>query len=122
MGRVIHFEISADDVERAVTFYKKVFGWVSNKWDGPIDYWLTSTGDADIPGINGGIMPRDPKYPGVINTIGVDSVDKTVAAIEANGGEILAPKAPVPGVGWFAYFKDTEGNIQGIMEDDPEAK
>ncbi|NQV38063.1 MAG: VOC family protein [Candidatus Marinimicrobia bacterium] len=122
MGRVVHFEIAADDMERAVKFYKEVFGWDIKKWGGPIDYWLTTTGDDDTPGINGGILPRDPNYPGVMNTIAVESVDKAVAVIEKNGGNIIAPKAPVPGVGWFAYFADTEGNVQGIMEDDPEAK
>ncbi|HPT75026.1 MAG TPA: VOC family protein, partial [Methanomassiliicoccaceae archaeon] len=55
MPRVIHFEIPAEDPERAVEFYKKVFGWKIDKWEGPIDYWLVMTGENDEPGINGAI-------------------------------------------------------------------
>ena len=38
MARVVHFEISADDPQRAVDFYARVFDWRSEKWDGPQDY------------------------------------------------------------------------------------
>jgi uncharacterized protein len=51
----------------------------------------------------------------------VDSVDAAVAAIVANGGKVIHPKAAVPGVGWLAYCVDTEGNAFGIMQDDPAA-
>ena len=44
MGRVVHFEIHADDPERAVKFYRGVFGWDVTKWDGPVDYWLVDHG------------------------------------------------------------------------------
>ena len=89
MGRVVHFEIAADDMKRAVEFYKEVFGWDIKKWDGPIEYWLTTTGDNDKPGINGGILPRDPNYPGVMNTIAVESVDKAVIVIEKMAEKLL---------------------------------
>jgi predicted enzyme related to lactoylglutathione lyase len=58
----------------------------------------------------------------ITNTIGVDSVDEFLNKIEAAGGAVIAPKTAVPGVGWFAYCADTEGNLFGIMEDDPNAK
>ena len=57
MPRVIHFEIHADDPERAVRFYREIFGWEINKWPGPHDYWLIKTG-ANAPGIDGGLMRR----------------------------------------------------------------
>ena len=58
MSKVIHFEIPADDPERAVTFYKNVFDWEIQKWEGPMDYWLATAGPDDELGINGAIMPR----------------------------------------------------------------
>ena len=58
MPRVVHFEISADKPERATEFYKKVFGWNIQKWDGPQPYWLVATGSKSEPGIDGGIMNR----------------------------------------------------------------
>ena len=45
MPRVQHFEISADDPEKVAAFYEKVFGWKITKWEGPVEYWLASTGE-----------------------------------------------------------------------------
>ena len=122
MPRPIHFEIPADDPARTIRFYESVFGWKFQKWEGPTDYWLITTGDASEPGINGGLMPkRDPAQP-CVNTIGVANLDVTASAIEKAGGECVVPKMPVPEVGWLAYFKDTEGHIFGAMQADAAAK
>lgn len=75
MPRIIHFEINADDPERAVEFYKKVFGWNIQKWEGPVDYWLITTGKDDQPGINGAIKDRTNQCT-IVNTIDVPSVDE----------------------------------------------
>ena len=87
MPRPVHFEISADDPERALHFYREVFGWQSQKWDGPRDYWLLSTGANDEPGIDGGLALRHPGPP-VVNTIEVDSIDAHLAKIASQGGQI----------------------------------
>jgi predicted enzyme related to lactoylglutathione lyase len=121
MPRVVHFEIPADDPERAVAFYAKVFGWKVQKWDGPIDYWLVTTGEPDTPGIDGGITRREGGAT-VANTIDVPSVDEYVQKVTDAGGEVVLPKTAVPGVGWLAYLKDTEGNMFGIMTSDMDAK
>jgi uncharacterized protein len=121
MPRVVHFEIPADNPERAIKFYSSVFGWKIEKTPMPMDYWLVTTGDKDQMGINGAIMPRG-KEKGVINTIGVSSVDEFIEKIKANKGKILQPRMPIPGVGYFAYFQDTEGNKSGILEPDMSAK
>ncbi len=121
MARVVHFEIPADDPQRASTFYKAVFGWDTQKWDGPMDYWMMMTGDQEAPGINGGLVKKTDGNPIVVNTIDVEDLDATISKIEANGGSITVPKMPVPGVGWMAYFKDTEGNLHGIMQSDASA-
>jgi len=122
MGRVVHFEIPADDPQRASEFYETVFGWSFHKWDGPVEYWLVGTGNEGDPGINGGMNRRSRPDEGVVNTIGVDSVDNSVEAIVAAGGTIIMPKTAIPGVGYLAYFRDTEGNTFGVMHSDPTAK
>lgn len=122
MSRVIHFELPADDPDRAIAFYEKVFGWKFEKWGGPMEYWLIMTGPEDQPGIDGGLARRIDPSTGTENTIGVDSVDEAVAKIEANGGQVIRPKSAVPGVGWVAYCKDTEGNTFGLMEEDLSAE
>jgi predicted enzyme related to lactoylglutathione lyase len=122
MSRVIHFEIPANDPERASAFYQKVFGWKFDKWPGPMDYWLVTTGAEGTPGINGGMMKRSELVNGTTNTIGVESVDAAIAAVTKAGGKQMMPKSPIPGVGYFAYCEDTEGNLFGLMQADANAK
>jgi predicted enzyme related to lactoylglutathione lyase len=120
--RPIHFEIPAENPQRAIDFYSSVFGWKFNKWDGPMEYWLISTGDAAEPGINGGLMPRQHPEQPCVNTIGVANLDASLKAVAGKGGLEVVPKMAVPGVGWLAYCKDTEGHIFGMMQNDPSAK
>ena len=122
MPRVVHFEISADDPERAARFYNTVFAWEFTKWEGPMDYWLIKTGEEAEPGIDGGLMRRAAPDASVINTIAVHSVDEFVDKVQENGGVVVAPKVAIPGVGYVAYFKDTEENVFGIMEADESAE
>ena len=121
MPRVVHFELPADDPERAVTFYKNVFNWEINKWEGPIDYWLVMTGKEGEPGIDGAIGRRS-EMMGYVNTVDVPDVDEFTSKVVASGGEVVMPKNAVPGVGWLVYCKDTEGNIFGMMQEDMSAK
>ena len=121
MPRVVHFEISADDPQRAIAFYTNVFGWNIQKWAGSQEYWLVNTGGQDKPGINGGLFVR--KGPvGYVNTIDVVSADEWAAKIASQGGDVVVPKMAIPGVGYLVYCKDTEGNIFGIMHEDASAR
>ncbi|MDB5353264.1 MAG: Glyoxalase [Planctomycetota bacterium] len=120
MNRVVHFEIAADNPERAATFYKSVFGWQIDKWGGPRDYWMVTTGPDDHKGINGGIFKRMGPV-GHVNSIDVASVDEFVTKVEFEGGKVVVPKMAIPGVGWLAYCQDTEGSIFGLHEADPSA-
>ena len=127
MPRVVHFEIHADDPNRAAKFYTNVFGWTVSKWDGPMDYWFVMTGK-DEPGIDGGMIKRQQPLTGkdgvvaYVCTVGVDSVDTYTKKVTAQGGAVVQPKGPIPGVGWLATCKDTEGNIFGLMQVDKSAK
>ena len=126
MPRVIHFEIHAADPERAVNFYQTLFGWTFQKWEGPMDYWLITTGPNEQPGINGGLVRRQGEIDGqaviaYVCTVDVENLDASVQTAVDNGGQIALPKMPIPGMGWLAYCKDTEGNIFGMMQGDPNA-
>jgi uncharacterized protein len=121
MSRVIHFEIPASDPERASKFYQRVFGWKFDKWAGPMEYWMVTTGAEGTPGINGGLMKNN-DVKTTTNTIGVESVDVAIEAAKRAGGKLVMPKTPIPGVGYFAYCEDTEGNLFGVMQADKNAK
>lgn len=130
MGRVVHFEIHADDIERAKAFYEHVFGWTYQDWTeatGGFPYWGAITGPDDVPGINGAIMPR--QGPGgegpmtaFVCTIQVEDYGATEARILAGGGKLAMPKQAIPGMAWQGYYLDTEGNIIGIHQPDENAK
>lgn len=127
MPRVIHFEIQADNPERAIKFYSEVLGWKFQKWDGPMEYWLITTGDRAQPGIDGGLVRRRGAIDGdaviaYVCTVDVPSVDNHASSATKAGGKVVVPKTPIPGVGWLVYCKDTEGNIFGMMQSDPNAK
>ncbi|HEY3318071.1 MAG TPA: VOC family protein [Coriobacteriia bacterium] len=124
MARVVHFEIAADDPERAVRFYSQAFGWFVEKWQGPEEYWTVSTGEEDEMGINGAIMRRPQTLVdgGTINTIGVGDLDEAVAAVVEAGGEVVQERRTIPHVGIHAYCRDTEGNVFGLLQPDMEAR
>ena len=122
MARVYHFDIVVRDFERASAFYKAAFGWDTQKWDGPMEYWFAITGDDAEDGINGGISVGEPNMTSGQLTLHVDSVDATVDKVVAAGGKLTGEKRAVPGVGWLADVADTEGNVFGLMEEDPEAR
>src|SRR5206468_3855857 len=113
MPRVIHFEIHADNPERAVAFYQKVFGWELTKWAGPQEYWLIKSGPDGQPGINGGMVKRRGPAPtegqavnAFVCTVDTPNVDEYLAKAREHGGQVALPKMAIPGVGWLAYVKD----------------
>ena len=130
MTRPVHFEIHADEPERAAQFYESVFAWKFNRWgEAEPAYWIIVTGDDDAPGINGGMLKRmgPPPEEGApvssfVCTIDIDDLDKYADRVKEEGGAQVVDKMPVPGVGWLAYFKDTESNIFGLMQPDEDAK
>ena len=128
MPRVSHFEIQAENPERAIEFYTKVFGWNIQRWSGA-EYWLIMTGPPEERGIDGGLLRRHGPTPtdgqsvnAYVCTVVVPNLDEYQAKVTANKGVIALPKMAVPTVGWLAYFKDTEGNIFGLMQMDASAK
>ena len=119
MPRVVHFEIYADNVDRAIKFYSDTFGWTVNQAPG-MEYWLVMTGE-EGPGIDGGIMARPDPAAVTTSIVDVPSVDDYTPKITAAGGALLTPKMAIPTVGYVAYFKDTEGNPFGIFQHDETA-
>ncbi|MFG6116101.1 VOC family protein [Halobacillus sp. MO56] len=131
MGRIIHFEIHVDDMERAKKFYGEVFGWRFEDWSdfAGMPYFGAVTGDEKEPGINGALMQRQSAPPEVnqaVNaytcTMGVEDYDSIETKILSQGGKVAMPKSALPGMAWQGYYMDTEGNIFGIHQPDENAK
>ena len=125
---ICHFEIPVDDLGRAGTFYADLFGWKIEPFGGPdaIIHMVSTvptdeSGMPSRPGVNGMLIKKQhPQHP-FANYVNVESVDEYAAKAEALGGQIALPKTPVPGMGYFLYIKDLDGNILGLWESDESA-
>jgi len=114
-GRLVHFELPADDTARARDFWSSLFDWSFRGWDGPIEYHMTEGVD---PG--GAIYPADGDERGPIVYFDVDDMDAAIGRVRELGGE-ADDKQPIPGVGWFARARDTEGNRFSLYQSDESA-
>lgn len=131
MGRLIHFEIHVDEMERAKRFYGEVFGWKFENWSdyAGMPYFGVVTGDDSELGINGALIKRNGPSPepgqamnGYACTIGVEDYDQIEEKIVQHGGKVALPKHALPGMAWQGYYVDTEGNTFGIHQPDENAK
>jgi uncharacterized protein len=119
-GRPTHFEIPVDDPDRAEAFYGAVFGWKVERFPGaPQYYGMATTGEGED-GINGALFQRGEARETSV-TMGVDSIEDTMKQVESAGGTVVQGKTPIPGMGYFATCKDTEGNPFGLFTEDPNA-
>lgn len=120
MGRVVHFEIAADDIERAIKFYQ-IFGWNIQSANMPgMEYFLAKTGDSEM-GIDGAIMPRKYSPQPIRNTIAVDDIDQMIEKVKAAGGKVNDEKNTIPDVGFYVNAFDSEGNQFGMLQPLPRA-
>lgn len=130
-NRPVHFEIQADDIDRAKAFYGDVFGWTFEDYSAFVDapYWGVVTGEEGTPGLNGGLLQRPAPGPGpgqgtnaFVLTMQVDDFDATSAKILAAGGVEALPKYALQGMAWQGYFLDPEGNTFGLHQADENAR
>jgi len=131
MNRVVHFEIHADNPERAIAFYSAIFGWEIQKWESDsMEYWMVMTApkESTEPGINGGLLRRPAPLPSLdqgsnafVCTMQVDNFDETSKKILDSGGHVAMPKFAIPKMAWQGYFLDTEGNTFGVHQPDVNA-
>ena len=126
MPTIGHFEIPADDLDRAKKFYSDLFGWKIEKWDDPkvgMDYLLINTTDSKgNKGLGGGLIKRRHPQHSVTDYVEVDSIDEYSNKVTKLGGRIVVPKTAIPTIGYFAVFLDTENNHFGMFESGADAK
>jgi predicted enzyme related to lactoylglutathione lyase len=122
MDKVVHFEIPADDLERAQSFYQNSFGWETQempefKYVGVRTVAANEQGMPTEPGaINGGMFERDPSMPHPQVYIDVTDIEAALRKVAEYGGEVVRGKTPVGEMGFVANFKDSEGNILGLWQ------
>ena len=123
MNRVYYFEMPVEDFDRAIKFYESIFEWEVTKTERPSGpYYSVKTGDDSESGINGSFFKKEKGWTSISNVIQVDDIDSIIARITELGGEIVLPKMVINGAGYLAYFKDPEGNVFGMMQNDSNAQ
>jgi predicted enzyme related to lactoylglutathione lyase len=107
-------------------FYSNVFGWQTQMMGPDMgNYVLAMTTEGDENGrpkkpgaINGGFYERTDdatsNVPSVV--IGVENLDEHIKKVAAAGGKILGEPMPIPGVGMWVSFVDTEGNRVSMLQ------
>ena len=122
MPTIVHFDIAADNPERAKKFYTELFDWKTEPSE-EMEYYLVGTTTLDgEEGVGGGIGKREGPEQRITNFIGVPSIDEYLAKVEKLGGRVVAPKLTLPNWGYMATCTDTENNLFGLWEDDENAK
>ncbi|MEV4413908.1 VOC family protein [Catellatospora sp. NPDC049609] len=121
-GKVVHFELPADDAERARAFYTDTFGWQLDEMPA-LDYiWVrtVATDDRGMPAepgaINGGLTPRQDPVTGPVVVIEVEDITTALAKVVACGGRVVQERQAVSTMGFTAYIADTEGNTVGLWQ------
>ena len=112
-GNLVHFEIVAEDAERAKSFWGSLFGWQFRPWSGPVEYHMFESSG----GPSGAIYPYEERDGHFVIYFDTDDIDASLAQVRALGGE-AGEKSPIPGVGWFARCLDTEGNAFSLFQAD----
>jgi predicted enzyme related to lactoylglutathione lyase len=122
MATFVHFDVPAENIERAKRFYQEVFDWKITKTLGPVEYFEIATTDEDgTLGLPGGMGQRGDEDQKITNYIGVDDIDRFIEKVQSHGGTITMPKTTIPGFGYLAVFLDTERNVLGLWETDENA-
>ncbi len=116
---VVHFEIGCKDLAKTQAFYAAVFGWEFMAY-GDCTAMIGNLGShcpKPTDGIGGHINSLGhPPHNYVTVYAQVDDIAATLANIEKLGGKTLVPQQEVPGMGWFAWFTDPEGNALGLWK------
>lgn len=114
MGRVVLFDLSSQDPERAASFYSSVFGWkiAEPNWG----YYPVTTGDGDKQGINGGISKGPQDFPhGIRIQIEVEDIDEALSKSVEQGAQIVRGKMEFEDF-YLAYMADPVGNGIGLIQ------
>ena len=129
MDSIVHFEIPADQIERAQKFYTQAFGWQIDAMPGGIPYYMVNTTEVGPdyrpkqPGaINGGMTKRDDTIKAPVIVVNVKEIKAAVEKVRQAGGKIVKDPYPVGEMGIVAYFQDPEGNTLGMWQDLPPPK
>jgi uncharacterized protein len=116
-GQMVHVEIPAGDTAKAREFWSGLFGWKFEEYPGsPTEYHMTRFSDTQ----GGAIMGAESDKRGARVYFDVDDVNAANARVGELGGT-SGEALPVPGMGWFAICKDSEGNEFGLWQNDQNA-
>jgi predicted enzyme related to lactoylglutathione lyase len=127
MNPVVHFEIPYEDSSRIATFYESAFGWKTQPLGQEMgNYIVVTTAISDAKrgapagAINGGFFQKradwPAQYPSIV--IAVDDIKAAMKKVAESRGQVIGEPMPIPGVGLYVSFFDTEGNRCSMLQPD----
>lgn len=113
--RFVHVEFSATDPAQSAQFYSSLFGWEMHNIS-EFDYWTFSSGGDQGGGFNrvGNNQGLEVKPGDVVVYVSTDDIERDLAKAQELGGTLVSPKMEIPGIGWYAIFRDPAGNLVGL--------
>ena len=119
-----YFDFTVSDLDAARRFFEEVLGWRFEKFPMPYEYYRIQAGQPEEPGIDGGIgavrdAPTAEGRPLTQVTMPVDDLDAVLRQVEESNGQIIEPKMPIPGIGWYATCAEPGGLKFGLIQVDP---
>ncbi|MEN3341301.1 MAG: uncharacterized protein V7644_705 [Actinomycetota bacterium] len=115
-GEVVHVEFPAEDVDRAQRFWSGLFGWQFGEGMPEMDYRMAQAGG----NAGAAVFPAESRSGHPNFYFDTDDIEGSSGQVRELGGE-AGEKSPVPGHGWFAACKDSEGNAFHLWQGDPSA-
>jgi len=117
-NRPIYFQFHSQNPEASRDFFEEVFDWLIDDLPGMEDYFQANTGADDVPGIHGGLFKSMDGASRTTITVDVDNIDAHISHAITNGGVLVMPKTPIPGIGHVAYCVEPGGILFGLVQRD----
>lgn len=122
-----YFDLTVRDISQARKFFQELFGWRFEPFPMPYEYYRIRAGPEGEAGIDGGIgavndTPIAGGVPATQLTVPVADLDETIAKVLAGGGQLIEPRMPIPGIGWYATCAAPGGLRFGVIQADPDAR
>jgi predicted enzyme related to lactoylglutathione lyase len=110
-------ELISNNEDKAVSFYKDLFGWKAEKSEMPgMTYTILKQGETMV----GGSMAQPKQMAGAPSLWGVyfsvADADQAAEKVTALGGKVLNPPMDIPNIGRFAVVADPQGAVFSVMK------
>jgi predicted enzyme related to lactoylglutathione lyase len=114
----VHVELNTSDVDKAKSFYGKLFDWKMEDMPMPGgSYTIINVGD----GTGGGLLKHPmPGAPSMwLAYVLVDDIAASTQKAKSLGGAVKKDVTEISGIGWFSIIEDPTGAVLALWKPKP---